>query len=291
MLELKIKEYKLPKEIDFNDEEIKSQIKEKVSFYKNLVYTEDQLQEAKKDRASLNKFFTALENRRKEVKKECLEPYETFEKKINEITAIIREPIALIDKQVKDFEEKEREEKRKEIEKLFNEIDFLDFVKLENVFDTRWLNKSVSLSKVESELKEKNKKIRDEVKSLNALPYAFESLEVYKETFDLNAAICEGHRLKDIQERKQAEIERKKKEEAERKLLEEQAKTEAQEKEVAAADEEKEHTQNTANTEIEEAKVREIRSWIGFKVHLTKSEAIELSRWLRERNIVFKALQ
>lgn len=103
MLELKIKEYKLPKEIDFNDEEIKSQIKEKVSFYKNLVYTEDQLQEAKKDRASLNKFFTALENRRKEVKKECLEPYETFEKKINEITAIIREPIALIDKQVKDL--------------------------------------------------------------------------------------------------------------------------------------------------------------------------------------------
>ena len=123
------------------------------------------------------------------------------------------------------------------------------------------------------------------------MPYAFESLEVYKETFDLNAAICEGHRLKDIQERKQAEIERRKKEEEERKLLEEQAKVEVQEKEAAATDEEKASKENTANTEIEEAKVREIRSWIGFKAHLTRTEAIELSKWLRERNIVFKALQ
>ena len=112
-----------------------------------------------------------------------------------------------------------------------------------------------------------------------------------KETFDLNAAICEGHRLKDIQERKQAEIERRKKEEEERKLLEEQAKVEVQEKEAAATDEEKASKENTANTEIEEAKVREIRSWIGFKAHLTRTEAIELSKWLRERNIVFKALQ
>ena len=92
------------KSIEWNHEEIKKEIAEKVEYYKNLVYTDNQIKEAKADRAALNKFVKALEDKRKEVKKQCLAPYEDFEANMKEIIAVVNEPIALIDSQIKDHE-------------------------------------------------------------------------------------------------------------------------------------------------------------------------------------------
>ena len=57
------------KEIDWNYEELKTEIQGKANDYMNLVYTADQVKDAKKDRANLNKFVEALESKRKEIKK------------------------------------------------------------------------------------------------------------------------------------------------------------------------------------------------------------------------------
>ena len=70
------------KSIEWNHEEIKREVAERVRYYKNLAYTDDQIADAKKDRATLNKFVQELEATRKAVKKQCLAPYEDFEKKI-----------------------------------------------------------------------------------------------------------------------------------------------------------------------------------------------------------------
>lgn len=51
--------------IDWNYEELKTEIQKKANDYMNLVYTADQIKDAKKDRAKLNKFVTALENKKK----------------------------------------------------------------------------------------------------------------------------------------------------------------------------------------------------------------------------------
>lgn len=72
------------KSIEWNHEEIKREVAERVRYYKNLAYTDDQIADAKKDRATLNKFVQELEATRKAVKKQCLAPYEDFEKKIKE---------------------------------------------------------------------------------------------------------------------------------------------------------------------------------------------------------------
>lgn len=55
--------------IDWNYEELKTEIQKKANDYMNLVYTADQIKDAKKDRANLRKFVTALENKRKTRKR------------------------------------------------------------------------------------------------------------------------------------------------------------------------------------------------------------------------------
>lgn len=211
-MELKIYENHEQKEIKWNNEELKAEIAEKVKDYKNLVYTDNQIKDAKADRAKLNKLVKALEDKRKEVKKECLQPYEKFEKQIKEVIEIVNEPIALIDGQVKEYEEQKKKEKQEQIEKMFEEKNIFDWLKFEKIFDTKWLNATTSIQKIESEIDEKVAKIDAEIATLQSLKeFAFEAIETYKNCLDLSRAIAEGQRLAEIQRRKE---EAKKEEEA-----------------------------------------------------------------------------
>lgn len=107
-MELKLNNAQFPETISFNFEELKKEITDKAELYKGMVYTDDTIKEAKADKAKLNKFVAVLEDKRKEVKRQCLEPYEAFERQMKELVAIIKEPVRLIDSQVKDFEEREK---------------------------------------------------------------------------------------------------------------------------------------------------------------------------------------
>lgn len=62
----------VPEKIEFNFEELKSEISERLTYYKNLVVTEDKIKEAKSDKATLNKLIKAIDERRKEIKNRCL---------------------------------------------------------------------------------------------------------------------------------------------------------------------------------------------------------------------------
>ena len=70
----------LPKTIDFNFEELKTQLAESLELYAGLVVTEDGIKAAKEDRARLNKLREALETKRKEVKRECMAPYDRIKR-------------------------------------------------------------------------------------------------------------------------------------------------------------------------------------------------------------------
>lgn len=219
MMELKIlspQEGGFVKEIQWNNEELKAEISEKMQDYKNLVFTEETIKEAKKDRANLNKLKNAFEDERKRIKKLCMAPYDEFEKQVKELVALIDEPIRLIDNQIKEVEEKRRDEKRKEIEALFPTIGFQAFVTLDMIWDEKWLNATVSMAKVEEQMKSRMYQIGDDVFTIHGLPeFSFEAMEVYKKTLDLTKAIQEGQRLSEIQKRKAAyEEEQRKKEEA-----------------------------------------------------------------------------
>ena len=154
-LELKIispSEEGFVKQIVWNADEIAEYVAGRVGYYKNLVYTDDQIVEAKKDRAELNKFISALKAKDREIKKLCLQPYEEFHQKMQLIIAQVEEPVNLIDKQVKDYEDQQKAAKTEEIKKLFEEKGFQPWVTLDRIWNPSWLNKSYSLKKIEADL-------------------------------------------------------------------------------------------------------------------------------------------
>lgn len=284
-MELRINTWKSPEVIDFNFEELKEEITNKSALYKNMVYTDETIKDAKSDRALLNKFKTALEDKRKEVKKQCLEPYNQFEKQIKELVAIIDEPVKLIGEQITEFEDREKAEKHEQITKLFDKAGFQSFVTLEQIYDPKWLNKSVSLKSIEEELTNTVYRIGHDVTTINSLKeYSFEALEHYKKTLDLASAIAEGQRLADIQKRKlEHEAEVKAREELAKKQAEERAKAETE----ANLHEELEEVSQEEPQQAVEVK----RQWIKFVALLSKDDALALKEFCDNRGIEIKSIK
>lgn len=219
------------KVIEWNNEELKTEIAEKVKDYEGLVYVgEAQMKEAKADRASLNKLRTAIEDERKRIKKLCLAPYDIFEAQVKEVVALLDKPIAMIGEQIDAFENAKKAAKKAEIEELFKTIGFQDFVTLEAIWDPKWLNATVSMAKIEEAMRQRLYQIGDDVLTLHELnDYRFEALEVYKQTLDLNAAVREGKRLLEIQKAKEEQLVREAEAKAERDRIAAEAEKKAKE--------------------------------------------------------------
>lgn len=229
------------RKINWNKEELEAAVREKIAAYENVVYTEDNMKQAKSDRAELNKLVEAIEDRRKLVKKKINEPYDVFEKELKEILALIKEPVGIIDAQVKAFEDQQKEEKKKEIKAAYDEVigDLAEVLPFEKVFDIRYLNKTYKLGTAQTEIKEKVQKVRTDLETIDSLEskYKLNAKDVYIKTLDLSKALAENKRLSDLEEKLEAENRRKAEEEAERKRREEEekAKAEAERKTQEAA--------------------------------------------------------
>lgn len=290
-MELRVEPVTFPEAIQFNYEELKAEITSKVEMYKNLVYTgSDQIKDAKADRAALNKLIKAMSDERIRIKKDCLKPYDEFERKIRELTDIVNEPVQLIDKQIKEYEQTLKEEKRKEIEALFETIGFQAFVKLEIIWDEKWLNASVSMKSIEEKMRTRLNEISTAVFTLNKLPeFGFEALELYKETLDLPKAIEKAQHMSEIAKKKaQYEAEEKARREAE----EARAKQIAQEQASQQLEQPAEQMvmdlvpqEAPAQQELEPSK-----EWIRFAALLTTEDALALKEFFQSRNIEFRAI-
>lgn len=169
-MELKVEEIKALAPIQFNYEDIKKWITEKAKEYKSMVYTEETITNAKSDRATLNKVAKALNDEKIRIKKEVLKPFEDFESKCKELQRIITDASNSIDIQVKAFETKEQEEKKKQIEDLFNTYigDFKELIIFEQIFNQRWLNKTYTIKKIEDEIKHLIAKTTTDLKVIDA---------------------------------------------------------------------------------------------------------------------------
>lgn len=288
MLELKIfspQENGFVPEIKWNNEELKAAIAEKMKEYKGLVFTEETISEGKKDRANLNKLRGAIDDERKRVKKLCMEPCNRFEKEVKEVLALVDEQISAIDIQIKEVEQIKREEKRKAVQELFESIGFQKFVTLEMIWDEKWLNASVALSKVENQMKETMYRIGEEVGTISRLPeFSFEAMEVYKKTLDLTQAIKKGQELADIQKRKEEALARQKVEEERRKAEEAAAGKESENPEEAADthDAPKKAEENDYTRVVSEPVMR-----IDFRVWGTKEQILALRDYMKQNNLKF----
>ena len=273
-----------PGSISFNFEELKAELMEKAAIYETMVFSEDQFQEAKKTRSDLNRVAKALSDERIKRKKQFMEPFEQFEKQIKELTAIIEKAAANIDKQVKEFEEQKKKEKLEAIERIWDEvINHPEWLQCSDIFNTKWLNASVSMETVKKELQEKVSKIETEIGIISDLQeYSFEALDYYKRTLDLGGAIAETKRLADLAKRKAAEEEAKK-------ILAEKVRGQ----ETASEPEIKAYKERIDNDKAALEKGREEgvkRWWVNIRACVTLAQANEIKAYFAENDIEYTAM-
>ena len=179
--------------ISTNFGEVKEALLAQMEVYKELEVTEENKAERKKDIATLRKMIKAVNDKRIEVKKECLKPYESFEKQATELVNIINEPVGLIDSQVKEYEDKQRLEKISEIDKIFTEVvgDLIDNVSLDRIREDKWENVATSLKSIKEDMVAKLNTIRGDISSLRAMQSdkSEEAVSRYFDNFDLSSAI------------------------------------------------------------------------------------------------------
>lgn len=245
MNELQVIVQQTPGVISWNFEELKAALRERLDEYKKMVYDDSSIKTAKDDLAMLRKLRKAVEDKRKEIKNDCLKPYnDTIEPQAGELTALIDEPIELIDKRVKEFEAEQKSKRKQAIlaymSNAFAELPAAVAKKAEfKVYDTRWENATAK----EKDWKAAIDAFRDDVKrSLDVIEgvdeeFREEARSIYAQNLELSAAMS---RVQDLQAQKQRilEAERQRQEAEERRKADEarqKAEAEARRKAEEAA--------------------------------------------------------
>lgn len=268
--------------IVFNYEELKGAITNIAETYKGMTYGEDEIKQGKSDRAMLRKFRTAIEDKRKEVKAICLKPYEDFEPKIKDLVSLIDEPIALIDAQVKEYEQKTINEKLEEAKAYYEskvvEMGLEGVVSWEKLYDKRFENLGMTLKKITEQLDERLGQVAKDWTLFEGMdtPYIFEIKKEYTETLDMGKALAKEQELRHQAEEKVAY----EKAVAERK----QRDAEAREAEV------KKQTETLAGTAPsfydfpKPEKIKEPQYRVTFTVTGTHDQLIALANFLKTNN-------
>lgn len=296
-LELKIispSEEGFVKQIVWNADEIAEYVAGRVGYYKNLVYTDDQIVEAKKDRAELNKFISALKAKDREIKKLCLQPYEEFHQKMQMIIAQVEEPVNLIDKQVKDYEDQQKAAKMEEIKKLFAEKGFQPWVTLERIWNPSWLNKSYSLKKIEADLSTIQHSIGEDILLINQMgegqPAA---LREYQRSMDKTKAVEAGKRYIEAKyaEQRMAETIGRQRDEEARRAQEEIDRDLGIMPAPAEAPVEAPDPASVAPAQKEEQQQAPETKKISFSVWVTREQLAALNKCLKDNGIKFEQIR
>lgn len=198
-LKLVISPLKKMEAIKFNYEELKGGLQESLKKYQNLVYTSQNIKEAKDDRATLNALKKSLNDEKIKIKKEFEVPYKDFEDKIKELIELVDKPASEIDKQVKIFEEAEKAKKRESIENIYAENIglYADLIPLQQIYDSRWENKTYKETDIKKEIQDIVKKADSDIKVITELKseFEFQIKDTYFRTLDLGQALVEKQRL------------------------------------------------------------------------------------------------
>ena len=140
--------------IDWNFEELKTEISAVAQEYETSVYTDDTIGDAKADRAKLNKFKDALTGKRTEIRKKLLEPDELFGQQVKELTGIVQKAIDNIDGQVKGYEERKRNEKLDKVREFYedNIQDLAEYLPWDRVVKPEYGNASKTMKSIKEEI-------------------------------------------------------------------------------------------------------------------------------------------
>lgn len=205
-LDLEVVEFNLGT-LTTNAESVRDLVKTKLAGYSIENYSGERIKEAKTDKAELNAAAKKLNDTRLEYERMFMKPFEPFKAVIDETVKLIKAASAKIDEVVKDVEQGEKDEKRRQID-LYWKDQACDLFRLEQIFDERWLNKTTKLSDVWDAIKDRIAKVKSDLGILDKIGEP-EAKAYYLECLDLNRAMAEADRIKANRERL-AKLEREK---------------------------------------------------------------------------------
>lgn len=281
-----------------NFEEIKANVQASMELYKSMTFTEDTLSEARSTVATLRKLSKHLDDKRKDVKKKCMMPYEEFENKIKELQNIIAEPIELITRQTKEYEDKRIKQKKEEIQQIYDDCieGMQEYIPLERIYDRTWENKGTSAKKIKEAIETYVDNAKMSVETIKNMHSEAEqrALEAFKKTFDLSVAVNlitkheadKAEILKKEQERIAAEEERKRQEEKETEIK----KTEVQ-RAVKSADDAFIEACNNAEDDISAAfdtePFEQPHEYV-LKIYCSESEKNKICEYINSLKVMYK---
>lgn len=145
-----------PAKVDFNYEQVSAYLNTLLEKYKNLVFTEETVDECKKTLAELRKGQRSLDDFRKKTKKELTKSITEFEDQCKKLYTKFDEVITPLTDQADAFEEKRREEKRKQVQTIVDELiqeQYLnDKYASQLIIEDQYLNKTKTLKSIREEL-------------------------------------------------------------------------------------------------------------------------------------------
>lgn len=206
--------------IDWNFEDLKTEITASAQEYETSVYTDDTIKAARADRSKLNKFIDALTGKRTEIRKALLKPDEQFGQEVKELTGIIQRAIDNIDDQIKDYERRQREEKTEKIREFYEENinDLAQALPFERVFKAEYANAATTMKSIKQEILELIQRVAEGIAIINEVDskYAEDMKEVFLKTYDFGAAMAERNRLEAAEEKRRIYEEEQARKKAER---------------------------------------------------------------------------
>lgn len=274
----------LPAVLEFNYDTLKSALAARMDLYRGLVVTEDGIKAAKQDRADLNKLREAIDAKRKEVKKACLAPYNNFEARVKELTALVDAPIAAIDKQLQQYEEQRRATKRADVQAIYEETvgELRSLLPFDKLWRDEWYNTNWSMKKIREAIVAAEGKAASDLEVLSTVESEFiEAVKLkYLEALDLNAALAERAHLQEraAKLRQYEEQQRQVQENTTDNLQEEErAKASARGAEQAAAATQSEGTEENIYL-------------LRFECQLTRAQAAALADFLKSNRISYRRI-
>lgn len=186
--------------VEFNYEELKAWLTESLAKYKGRVFTDEQMPEAKQISATLGKVSKAISDQRIAIKKLYLEPFNDFEVKAKELTAMCDEVRSEIKAQVDAFADSKREAKLALLESFFKancKGEAADVLTWDGIMDSRWGNATYSQTQAEEEILKAIDLTRGNLEIIREWESGFELelIEEYKKTLDLRAVFAKKRQL------------------------------------------------------------------------------------------------
>ena len=145
----------------------------------------------------MNKAAKALNDERIKIEKEWMKPFGDFKEVVTETVGLIKNCVASIDTIIKEDDERTKNAKREQVERLAETCGVeVVGIKLENIWNEKWLNKTTSLKSIEKEITEKVNSIKNDLETLKTFAEDYDTLVTYyKENLNLSETVAYANRL------------------------------------------------------------------------------------------------